>query len=64
MDAGKHVFCEKPVASSVAELVAMKDAAERNGLHRHGPIVIAYIVMAYVVMAYIVREVVLALVEK
>ena len=59
MDAGKHVFCEKPVASSVAELVAMKDAAERNGLHSYGPIVIAYILVAYVV-----REVVLALVEK
>ena len=39
------MFCEKPVASSVAELVAMKDAAERNGLYSYGPIVMVYVVM-------------------
>ena len=30
MDAGKHVLVEKPVASTVAELTAMKEASERN----------------------------------
>ncbi len=30
LDAGKHVLCEKPMAASVAEAIAMKEAAERN----------------------------------
>ena len=30
-EAGKHVFCEKTVASNSRELIAMLDAAERNG---------------------------------
>ncbi len=31
LNAGKHVLCEKPMASSVEEAIAMKEAAERNG---------------------------------
>lgn len=31
LDAGKHVLCEKPMAMTVEEAVAMKEAAERNG---------------------------------
>jgi len=33
LNAGKHVFCEKPDAVSVAEALKMKEAAERTGLH-------------------------------
>jgi xylose dehydrogenase (NAD/NADP) len=32
-DAGKHVLCEKPLAMSRAEAVAMFEAARRNGVH-------------------------------
>lgn len=32
-NAGKHVLCEKPLASSASEARAMFDAAERNGVH-------------------------------
>ncbi len=32
LEAGKHVLCEKPLASSAAEADAMFDAAERTGL--------------------------------
>ena len=32
-DAGKHVLCEKPLATSAAEARAMFDAARRNGVH-------------------------------
>ena len=31
LNAGKHVLCEKPMAVTVEEAVAMKEAAERNG---------------------------------
>lgn len=31
LDAGKHVLCEKPMATSAEEAMAMKEAAERNG---------------------------------
>ncbi len=31
LNAGKHVICEKPMATSVAEAVAMKEAADKNG---------------------------------
>ena len=31
LDAGKHVLCEKPMATSVEEAIAMQEAAERNG---------------------------------
>ncbi len=31
LNAGKHVFCEKPMAMNVEEAVAMKEAAEKNG---------------------------------
>ena len=31
LDAGKHVLCEKPMATSVEEALAMQEAAERNG---------------------------------
>jgi len=31
LDAGKHVFCEKPMALSAGEAERMLDAAERNG---------------------------------
>lgn len=31
LDAGKHVLCEKPMATSEAEAIAMKEAADRNG---------------------------------
>lgn len=31
LNAGKHVICEKPMATSVAEAIAMKEAAEKNG---------------------------------
>ncbi|MEW6237524.1 MAG: Gfo/Idh/MocA family oxidoreductase [Candidatus Omnitrophota bacterium] len=31
LNAGKHVICEKPMASSLAECDAMLEAAERNG---------------------------------
>ena len=32
LDAGKHVLCEKPIAVSKAETLAMFDAARRNGV--------------------------------
>ncbi len=32
-DAGKHILCEKPLAVSRAEAVAMFDAARRNNVH-------------------------------
>lgn len=31
LNAGKHVLCEKPMATSVEEAKAMKEAAEKNG---------------------------------
>ncbi|HIY29140.1 MAG TPA: Gfo/Idh/MocA family oxidoreductase [Firmicutes bacterium] len=31
LNAGKHVLCEKPMATTVEEAIAMKEAAERNG---------------------------------
>lgn len=31
LNAGKHVLCEKPMATSTQEALAMKEAAERNG---------------------------------
>ena len=31
LNAGKHVLCEKPMATSVEDAIAMKEAAERNG---------------------------------
>ena len=31
LEAGKHVFCETPLALKLAEAVAMRDAARRNG---------------------------------
>ena len=31
LNAGKHVFCEKPMAMTVEEAVAMKDAADKAG---------------------------------
>ena len=31
LEAGKHVLCEKPMAASLSEALAMKDAAERTG---------------------------------
>lgn len=31
LNAGKHVLCEKPIASSLAEAVAIRDAADRSG---------------------------------
>ena len=31
LEAGKHVLCEKPMATSVEEAIAMQEAAERNG---------------------------------
>jgi predicted dehydrogenase len=44
LQAGKHVLCEKPIALSVAELNAMEDAANQQGLilaeafmYRHHP---------------------------
>lgn len=32
-DQGKHVFCEKPMGVSEAEVRAMAEAAEKNGVH-------------------------------
>ena len=32
-DAGKHVLCEKPLAASATEAVAIFAAARRNGVH-------------------------------
>ena len=31
-EAGKHIFCEKPMAMNVAECYAMIEAAEANGV--------------------------------
>lgn len=31
LNAGKHVLCEKPMATSVEEAIKMKEAAEKNG---------------------------------
>ena len=31
LNAGKHVICEKPMATSTKEALAMKEAAEKNG---------------------------------
>ena len=31
LNAGKHVLCEKPMATTVEEAIAMKEAAERSG---------------------------------
>lgn len=31
LNAGKHVLCEKPMATSVEDAIAMKEAAEKNG---------------------------------
>ncbi len=32
-NAGKHVFCEKPMALTIAEAESVIDAAQRNGVH-------------------------------
>jgi predicted dehydrogenase len=32
-DAGKHVLCEKPLALAIEEVIAMRDAGRRNGVH-------------------------------
>ena len=31
LNAGKHVLCEKPMATTVEDAIAMKEAAEKNG---------------------------------
>src|SRR5262249_51544307 len=35
LDAGKHVYCEKPMAGSYRDALAMLQAARRNGLLLH-----------------------------
>lgn len=35
LEAGKHVYCEKPMAGSYVDAVAMKKAAEKAGKHLH-----------------------------
>lgn len=35
LESGKHVYCEKPMAGSYVDAVAMKAAAERTGKHLH-----------------------------
>ncbi len=35
LEAGKHVYCEKPMAGSYVDAVTMKNAAEKAGKHLH-----------------------------
>ena len=35
IDAGKHIYCEKPAAGSIADAMALYESAEKAGV-RHG----------------------------